>query len=127
MVEAKYRSAVPVIATEDVSASLEYYTQVLGFEKHFVYGDPPVYAAVRRDDLLLYLSLDAELVRKLKSADLHPDVFLWVAGVDAAYDEHRASGAKVVEEIADRAWDARQYVVEDPNGYRLKFAEPLDD
>jgi hypothetical protein len=63
----------------------------------------------------------------LKTADLHPDVFLWLARIDAAYEEHRANGAKIVEAIADRPWDARQYVVEDPNGYRLKFAEPLDD
>lgn len=27
---------------------------------------------------------------------------------------------------AIRAWDARQYVIEDPNGYHLKIAEPLD-
>ncbi len=127
MGQATFKSAVPVIATEDVSASLEYYTRVLGFEKHFSYGDPLVYAGVRRDDLLLYVSLDAELVRKLKSADLHPDVFLWVADIDSAYQEHRANGAKIVEEIADRPWDARQYVVEDPNGYHLKFAEPIDD
>ena len=33
----------------------------------------------------------------------------------------------VLGKITDRAWDARQYVVEDRNGYRLKIAEPLDE
>jgi uncharacterized glyoxalase superfamily protein PhnB len=123
----RYRSAVPVIATDDVLAAPDYYTRVLGFEKHFVYGDPPVYAGIRRDEMLLYLTLDPEMVSALKKSGLHPDVFLWVEDVDAAYQQHQAGGARIVEEIADRPWDARQYVVEDPNGYHLKFAEPLDE
>jgi len=44
--------------------------------------------------------------------------------VDAVFAEHKRRGAKIVEDIADRTWDARQYVVEDPNGYYLKVAEP---
>lgn len=127
MVQTKYKSAVPVIATDDVLAALDYYTRVLGFEKQFSYGEPPVYAGIRRDDMLLYLTLDPAMVARLKESNSSQDVFLWVEGVDAAYQEHRAKGAKIIEEIADRPWDARQYVVEDPNGYHLKFAEPLDD
>jgi uncharacterized glyoxalase superfamily protein PhnB len=116
-----------VIATDDVLAALDYFTRVLGFEKHFSYGNPPVYAGIRRDDMLLYLTLDADMVSTLRESGLHPDVFLWVEDVDAAYKQHRTSGAKIIEEIADRPWGARQYVVEDPSGYHLKFAEPLDE
>jgi uncharacterized glyoxalase superfamily protein PhnB len=36
-------------------------------------------------------------------------------------------GAKIVEDISDRAWDARQYVIEDPNGYHIKIAEPISE
>ncbi len=42
------------------------------------------------------------------------------------FAELKARGAKVIEEPSDRPWDARQFVVEDPNGYRVKIAEPLD-
>jgi uncharacterized glyoxalase superfamily protein PhnB len=122
----KYKFAVPILVTADVNATIDYYARVLGFETHFTYGDPPVYAGIRRDDLLLYLTLDPEIVAKLKESGLSPDVFLWVEDVDAAYEEHRANGAKIIEEVSNRPWDARQYVVEDPNGYHLKFAEPLN-
>jgi uncharacterized glyoxalase superfamily protein PhnB len=122
----KYKSAVPVIATADVHASVDYYTQTLGFSEYFVYGDPPVYAAVHRDGVLLYITQDAKMAATIKDSDIHPDVFLWVHEVDNVYEEHKRRGAKIVEDIADRAWDARQYVIEDLNGYRLKIAEPLD-
>jgi len=122
----KYQNAVPVVATADVRATVDYYTQVLGFSEHFIYGDPPVYAGVARDGVLLYITADAKMAAALKSGDLHPDVFLWVHDVDGVFEEHKRRGARIVEDIAERDWDARQYVVEDPNGYRLKVAEPFD-
>jgi uncharacterized glyoxalase superfamily protein PhnB len=123
----KHQQAVPVIATADVSSSVAYYTGVLGFTKHFVFGDPPVYAGVRRDDALIYITKDDKLAAALKELDLHPDVYLWVREVDKVFAEHKSRGAKVIEAISNRPWDARQYVIEDPNGYFIKIAEPLDD
>ena len=123
----KYKSAVPVIATADVRATIDHYTRVLDFREHFVFGDPPVYAGVERDGVLLYISLDAALAAMLKTADLHPEVFLWVKDVDKILGEHKSRGAKIVEEIADRPRDARQYVIEDPNEYHIKVAEPIHE
>ena len=122
----KYRSAVPVIATADIPATLAFYTDVLGFAQHFVFGNPPVYAGVQRDGVLIYISQDEKMAALVQSGGLHPEVFLWVADVDRVYAEHIRRGAKIVEEVADRPWDARQYVVEDPNGYHLKVAEPIE-
>ena len=48
----KYKNAVPVIATDDVRSTAAYYTRVLGFAEHFVFGEPPVYAGVERDGVL---------------------------------------------------------------------------
>jgi uncharacterized glyoxalase superfamily protein PhnB len=123
----EYKKAVPVIATADVRSTIEYYTRVLDFREHFVFGDPPVYAGVERDGVLLYICLDSGLARTLENLGLHPEIFLWVKDVDKVFDEHKARGAKIVEDVADRPWDARQFVIADPNGYHIKIAEPIDD
>jgi len=123
----KCKDSVPVIATSEVRATVDYYSRVLGFKEHFVFGEPPVYAGVERDGVLLYIAHDLRLAALIKSNDLHPDIFLWVQDVDALFAEHRERGAKIIEDVSDRPWDARQYVVEDPNGYRLKIAEPIDE
>jgi catechol 2,3-dioxygenase-like lactoylglutathione lyase family enzyme len=123
----KFKDSVPVISTRDVRATLDYYERVLGFRQHFVFGEPPVYAGVERDGVLLYITHDPGMAALLASSGLHPDIFLWVQDVDMIFAEHRQRGAKIIEEVSDRAWDARQYVLEDPNGYRLKIAEPLDE
>jgi uncharacterized glyoxalase superfamily protein PhnB len=122
----KYKNAVPVIATADVRSTLNYYKDILGFTEHFVFGDPPVYAGIERDGVLLYISFDAELASAVKTSRLHPEIFLWVQDVDEVFKEHKHRGAKILEEVSDRPWDARQYVIEEPNGYHLKVAEPLD-
>ena len=123
----RFKSSVPVVSTSDVRATVNYYGQVLGFREHFVCGNPPVYAGVERDGVLLYVTHDPSMAAMLKSSGLHPDIFLWVQDVDSVFEEHRKSGAKIIEDVSDRPWDARQYVVEDPNGYRLKIAEPIDE
>jgi catechol 2,3-dioxygenase-like lactoylglutathione lyase family enzyme len=122
----KFKDSVPVISTADIRSTLEWYVRVLGFREHFVYGDPPVYAGLERDGVLLYVTHDPALASALKKSGAHPDIFLWVEGIDEVFETHRMRGAKIIEPLADRAWDARQYVVEDPNGYRLKIAQPID-
>jgi uncharacterized glyoxalase superfamily protein PhnB len=122
----KYRNAVPVIATADVRSTVSYYKDILGFNQHFVFGDPPVYAGIERDGVLLYIALDAKLALAVETSDLHPEIFLWVQDVDKVFEEHKRRGARIFEEISDRPWDARQYVIEEPNGYHLKVAEPID-
>ncbi len=123
----KFKDSVPVVATSNVRSTIDYYSRMLGFNEHFVYGDPPVYAGIERDGVLIYVTHDPRMAALLKSNDLHPDIFLWVQDVDALFAEHRRCGAKIIEEISNRPWDARQYVVEDPNGYRLKIAEPINE
>jgi len=46
--------------------------------------------------------------------------------VDDVATRARALGGKVVEEPADRPWNARETVVLDPDGYRLAFTQPID-
>ncbi len=123
----KYRNSVPVIATADVAATMRYYESVLGFSELFSYGRPLVYAGLHRDGAQLYISQDEELADLIAERGLHPEIFLWVEDVDAWFAHHQQNGAKIVEEIADRAWDARQYVIEDPNGYFIKVAQPIDE
>jgi uncharacterized glyoxalase superfamily protein PhnB len=123
----KYRQSVPVIATSDVASSMAYYSAVLGFAELFSYGRPLVYAGMHRDGVQLYISQDEKLADLVAQQGLHPEIFLWVEDVDAWFAQHQDNGAKIVEEISDRPWDARQYVVEDPNGYFIKIAQPIDE
>jgi uncharacterized glyoxalase superfamily protein PhnB len=125
MADGEYCSAVPVVATDDVAASVDYFVHVLGFASEFLWGDPPVYAGVNAGKAVVYFARDSEMARLIREHGLAPELFLWVTGVDNVYARHRAAGAIIVEALSDRPWGARQYVLREPNGYHLKIAELL--
>jgi uncharacterized glyoxalase superfamily protein PhnB len=126
MILANYSSAVPVISTADVAATVRYFEETLGFEQQWIWGDPPVYAGVKAGEAILYITHDPEMAAAIRERRLAPDVFLWVSDIDSVYAQHRANNAEITEELTERPWGARQYVVREPNGYCLKVAEPYE-
>ena len=125
MAQSKIHSTVPVISTDNISKSLTYYQEVLGFAFDFQYGEPPVYAGVNAGDAEIYFTYNPEHARIVREQALGPDIFIWVTNADHFFKVHERNGAEITEPISDRPWGARQYVVKELNGYNLKFAQPL--
>jgi uncharacterized glyoxalase superfamily protein PhnB len=121
-----YSAAVPVIATADVSSTVRYFEQTLGFTQQWTWGDPPVYAGVKAGCANIYITHDPDTAAAIKERRLAPDIFLWVNHIDQVYDQHRAKNADIVEQLTARPWGVRQYVVREPNGYHLKVAESYE-
>jgi len=57
-----------VFVVSDITASLAYYRDVLGFEVTFEYGQPPSYACLCRDEVGLALGAQAGEARLRKVA-----------------------------------------------------------
>ncbi len=121
-----YTSAVAVIGTDDVAGTIKYFEEILGFERDFAWGEPPIYAGVKSGGAELYITHDPALAKAIRDGGLRPDIFIWVEKIDHFYARHRAKNAVIEEELSERPWGVRQYVVRDPNGYRLKIAEPWE-
>jgi len=121
-----YTAAVPVISTTDVAKTVMYFENTLGFERQWMWGEPPVYAGLKAGDAELYITHDPAHAAAIKQHALAPDVFLWVKDIDTIYQKHQANGAEIAEELSQRPWGVRQYVVREPNGYKLKIAEPCE-
>ncbi len=43
------------------------------------------------------------------------------------YQAHRANGARIVSELEDKPWGLREYTIEDPNGYHLRFESHIEE
>ena len=52
----RFEHLVPVLNVADLARSLAYYVDGLGFEKQWEYGEPPTFAAIRRDQVQIFLS-----------------------------------------------------------------------
>src|SRR5262245_2984883 len=114
-------AAVPILSVDDLPAALDWYRSVLGFEKNWIWGDPPELASVCRDRVELNLSQRGKLGPAGAS-----QVYLQLIGVDAIREEVRRAGVPARVEIADREYGMRDFSVADPGGNVLDLGEPLE-
>ena len=101
----------PTLAVGDVRASVGWYAEVLGFGTVFVLP-----------------GADGEPVLGHLRWRTYADVLL--VPDEGGADSKRVKGAGVgvapEEGPVTRPWNTREIVVEDPDGYRLVFFEPVD-
>ena len=125
--ERHFFGVVPVFLVDDVVAAAEYYRDVLGFEVDFIYGEPAMYASVSRDDAIINFSRSEPSGRRnsisAAGAGSGVDAYVVVSDVDDLHEELTAHGARVVAAPASQDYGMREFVLEDPNGYRLALAE----
>jgi len=114
-------SSNAILASSDIVATLAYYQDVLGFESTWTWGDPPVFGSASMGGVTIMFNLQPELAAKVRGHQ-HG---IRVDEVDELYRLHQSRNAKVVFEIADQPWGLREYILEDLNGYHLRFAGPL--
>jgi catechol 2,3-dioxygenase-like lactoylglutathione lyase family enzyme len=106
------------LAVADLAAAVEFYTQKLGFMLAFTWGDPPTFAGVNLGKMQLFL-------QKGTPDPKGCSVYFVVGDADQLYEFHRAGGVGVAQEIGDREYAMRDYVVRDLNGYYLSFGHHL--
>ena len=100
----------------DLQAAVDYYVNVLGFSDASYWGDPALFARVRSPCIEFWEN--PELAAQLSGHQIP----VYVADVDADYEKHRSTGAKIVQKLELQPWGSRAYEIEDPNGYVLRFA-----
>ena len=115
----------PQLLVDDLSVSIAYYEQELGFRTEFVYEG--FYAALSRGGATLHLKCapKTEADRRHRSEGGHLDAFFEVRGVEELHAEFRERNGQRVGDLAERPWASRDFTVEDPDGYRLCFSESM--
>jgi uncharacterized glyoxalase superfamily protein PhnB len=115
----------------DIEASCDFYSDKLGFTVEFVWGDPPFYAHVSRDNARLALRLVDEPVF---AGDIREREHLLSASLTLATAEeitklflsYQAAGVPFHQPLKKEPWDARTFIVVDPDGNLILFAAPAD-
>jgi catechol 2,3-dioxygenase-like lactoylglutathione lyase family enzyme len=113
----------------DLNVSVDFFTAKLGFTTDFVYGDPPFYGQVSRDNARLALrfmdeSFFATDIREregllsasitLASAEEIKQLFLDFQGTEVPF----------AQSLRNEPWQAKTFIVRDPDGNLILFAGP---
>jgi len=111
-------SSTAIFACSDVLATISHYLNVLAFESSWTWGDPPTFGSVSREGVTIMFNQQPDLAANASGLQ-H---WINVDEVDVLYELHKSKRANIIAEIGDRPWGAREYTVQDLNGYHLRFA-----
>ena len=107
----------PCLTVRDVSSSVRYYVDVLGFE---LYVETPTLGIVERDGHQIHLHKGA-------SGRAGGRVWIGVEDVEVLFEQYRAQGARIREAPINYSW-AYQMEIEDIDGNLLTIGSgPKDD
>jgi uncharacterized glyoxalase superfamily protein PhnB len=123
------RSISAQLFVADIQSSCDFYTNKLGFAVEFIYGDPPFYGQVVRDNARLALRLVLEPVF---AGDLRKREHLLTASITVGtaneikllFLRYQASGVSFHQALKQEPWGAKTFIISDPDENLLLFAGP---
>jgi catechol 2,3-dioxygenase-like lactoylglutathione lyase family enzyme len=107
----RFENSAPILKVTDMSVSLRYYIDVLGF-RNADWGNDD-FTSVQRDAAGIYLCRGGQ-------GQAGTWVWIGVEDVEALYQEYRASGARIRHAPENYPW-ALEMKVADPDGHVLRF------
>lgn len=110
----KFLKSIPILYSEDVSKSLDYFIQQLKFEGKWEWDTPATFGGVYREEVEIFFC---------KKDQGHPSTWLslMVDDVDAYYELIKDSGAKILSKPDSKEWNVREMLVECPDGHIIRF------
>jgi len=117
-------AAEPQLFVTDVAASCEFYTKKLGFKVAFLYGEPPFYGQVCRDEASLNIRhLDEPAINpRLRDKENLLSASITVDDAELLFLEFQTAGVLFHQTLKTEPWGARTFIVCDPDGNLILFS-----
>lgn len=113
----------------EVTRSCNFFTEKLGFAIDFIYGEPPFYGQVVRDNARLALRLVCEpvFVGDIRTREHLLSAAITVETADEIkqlFLDFQEKGVAFHQTLRREPWGARNFIVLDPDGNLILFAGP---
>jgi len=122
--------SAPYFFIRDLSSSLDYYCDVLGFTRPRLWGEPPTFAMPVRDGFIFMLKQvnDHSTILPNESRGGLWDAYVWVRNVRGLHAEFEAKGAEFAYGLTHQhEYDNIEFAVRDPDGYVIAFGQGAED
>jgi uncharacterized glyoxalase superfamily protein PhnB len=119
---------IPTIRVREMATILPFYLDQLGFSLERG-GPTSDNSALQRGDARVMVEVAGDLyspgyndaIRKRIGTPSAVTLYIEAPDVDAMHDRLTASGANIVDPLADRPWGQREFTVADPDGNWFTF------
>jgi uncharacterized glyoxalase superfamily protein PhnB len=121
----KLKNLIPMLETDDLKQTIEFYTELLGFEGDGYYpeAENPYWASLFKDEVRIMFTL-----RSAHSIFERPtmtgSLYLYPDNVNEVW-EHLKDKATVEYPLEDFDYGMREFAIRDCNGYLLQFGQEI--
>lgn len=120
----------PYLLYEDLGAAVDWLARAFGFRETLRHAGPdgkPVHAEMElgSDGRILMGHPGADYRNPKHSGHRTHNLYVRVEDVDQLFERAVRAGAVVVEKPADQSYGERRCGVDDPEGHRWYFAQPI--
>jgi catechol 2,3-dioxygenase-like lactoylglutathione lyase family enzyme len=113
-------SIAPQLFVSDIKRSCEFFTAKLGFVVDFLYGEPPFYGQVSRDNARFVLRvIDEPVFTEAREREHLLSAAITVATlgeIKQLYRDYDAAGVVFRQTLRTEPWGATTFVAADPDG-----------
>lgn len=123
-----FNSLAPMLSTGNVQATIDFYTNILGFELHNFLRDEEgilCWASLHSGEVNIMFRLPIEHMDEQTPA-LTGSLYLRTDNVTQLWERLKDS-TDVVYPLEDFDYNMREFAIRDCNGYVLNFGQPLTD
>jgi catechol 2,3-dioxygenase-like lactoylglutathione lyase family enzyme len=106
-----------VFHVSDLDKSLDFYTNILGFELDFKFGEPATYAGLSFGDVRIHLSSSYPY----KNNTGHGSIYLSFSSVDDIYHQLLKDKVEFYSHIETREYGMRDFAIKDPDGNQIGY------
>jgi len=109
----KIESVIPILCSDDVTRSITYYTEVLGFKENRSWDEAPTFGGVVDGTTNIFFC---------RGERGHKGTWLAINAdnVDEYYEAIKAKGAEILSLPDTKPWSMREMLVKDPDGHILR-------
>ena len=128
MTKARITSQAPILFASNLSATIDYWVEKVGFEKRGVWGDPPEFAILARDSAHLMLSqapAGHAIVPYWKIKSMLWNAYFWVDDARSMFEEMKSRGARIDYDLCEQPYGVREFGIQDLDDHDIAFGQVL--
>lgn len=126
--KARITEQAPVLLVSNLMDSVTYWRDRIGFKAR-LYGEPPEFAILRRDNAFLMLSqkpADHEIVPHWKIKYKLWNAYFWVDDAKVMFEELSSNGANIDYDLCEQPYGVLEFGIQDPDGHDIAFGQDLE-
>jgi catechol 2,3-dioxygenase-like lactoylglutathione lyase family enzyme len=114
-----FEKSNPILYSKDVTKSVDYYKNILGFDEGWVWDDEATFGGVVKGNVEIFFC---------KENQGNPGTWLAIIldNVDEYYNMIKDKGAKILFAPESKLWNMREMLVEDPDGHMIRFGNRIN-